>query len=497
MRVGRARSVRSAIAVLVSGAILLLTACRSHEGLAASEAPSGTLRVGLGQVLTQGLTALAQTLTVESLARLGDDGRPQPSLAKDWHISDDRRALTVNLASHTKFHDGTPLTADIVAQALKSTLPSFMGPAFEDVESVLAASPEQVIIRLKRPSPFLLDTLETSISKPGSPLVGTGAFMVVDPKSPTEMRANADYALGKPWIDRITVEAFPSVRTAWAELLRGRLDMLYEVAPDALDSLQASSNIATFTFTRRFQYLIILNTKTDAFRSAAIRQALNMAIDREGIVRDALGGHGVASSGPVWPRNYGFRGDVGIPKYDIATAAKALAPGSPGRSSAKLRFTCLVLPDVAHERIALVVKRQLAEIGVDMSVEEAGMDTIAASLKNRRFEAVLTEMISGPALLRLYRLWHSGGATGVASPSIDAALDRVRYAASDDEYRNGVAAFQQAVLDDPPAIFLAWMERARAVSKRFTVPAGEPGRDVMSNLRLWRPNGSAAQASRN
>jgi peptide/nickel transport system substrate-binding protein len=273
--------------------------------------------------------------------------------------------------------------------------------------------------------------------------------------------------------------------------------MLYEVAPDALDSLQASSNIATFTLTRRFQYIIILNTKTDTFRSPAIRQALNVGIDRDGIVRDALGGHGVASSGPVWPRNYGFRGDAGIPKYDIATAAKNLSGVSSKNPSAKLHFTCLVLPDVVHERIALVVKRQLAEFGVDMAVEQASMDTIAESLKNRRFEAVLTEMISGPALLRLYRLWHSGGATGVASPSIDAALDRVRYAASDDAYKDGVTAFQQAVLDDPPAIFLAWMERARAVSKRFAVPAGDPGRDVMSTIRLWKPTGTSQSASRN
>lgn len=481
-------------------ATLLLAACRPADRAPASGAPSSTLRVGLGQVLsspTQGLMALAQLLTVESLGRLADDGRPQPWLARDWHVSEDRRSLTVNLLPQAKFHDGTPLTAAIVAAALKSTLPSFMGPAFEDVESVTAASAQQVIIRLRRASPFLLDTLETTIAKPGSPLVGTGPFVVTDLKSPTELRANADYALGKPGIDRISVETFPSVRAAWAEMLRGRLDMLYEVGPDALDSLQASSNIATFTYTRRFQYLVVLNTKTDVFRATAIRQALNLAVDRDGVVRDALGGHGIASSGPVWPRNYGFRGDVGTPKYDIAAAARTLSQGPPRNPSARLHFTCLVLPDAVHERIALVLKRQLAAVGVDMSVEEARMEVIAESVKNRRFEAVLTEMISGPALLRLYRLWHSGGVAGATSLPIDAALDRVRYAASDDEYMNGITAFQQAVLDDPPAIFLAWMERARAVSKRFIVPAAEPGRDIMSNLRLWKPAGMAQQASRN
>jgi hypothetical protein len=73
----------------------------------------------------------------------------------------------------------------------------------------------------------------------------------------------------------------------------------------------------------------------------------------------------------------------------------------------------------------------------------------------------------------------------------------VRHAASDDEYRSGVTAFQQAVVDEPPAIFLAWSERARAVSHRFDVPVPEDGRDVLSTLRLWRPTPNQQSASRN
>ena len=72
------------------------------------------------------------------------------------------------------------------------------------------------------------------------------------------------------------------------------------------------------------------------------------------------------------------------------------------------------------------------------------------------------------------------------SRRVDAALDAIRHAGSDDEYQRGVAAFQRATMDDPPAIFLAWGQRARAVSTRFAVPA-EPGRDILGTLGLWRP----------
>ena len=71
-------------------------------------------------------------------------------------------------------------------------------------------------------------------------------------------------------------------------------------------------------------------------------------------------------------------------------------------------------------------------------------------------------------------------------PNVDSALDRVRHAATDDGYRDGVAAFQRAIADDPPAIFLVWGDRSRAVSSRFDVRP-QPGRDVLASLRLWRP----------
>jgi len=78
---------------------------------------------------------------------------------------------------------------------------------------------------------------------------------------------------------------------------------------------------------------------------------------------------------------------------------------------------------------------------------------------------------------------------------VDAALDAMRHAPNDTAYRTAVAAFQQAIVDDPPALFLAWSERARAVNTRFVVP-NEPERDVWSSLRLWRPAAAATLTSR-
>src|SRR5947209_4119933 len=97
----------------------LLAACASKSEAPASGSAERTLRVGLGQVVasapSEGLRALAQIMTVELLARQDDDGRPEPQLARDWSLSADHLSLTVNLVPGVKFHDGTPVTAAVVA----------------------------------------------------------------------------------------------------------------------------------------------------------------------------------------------------------------------------------------------------------------------------------------------------------------------------------------------------------------------------------------------
>ena len=103
-------------------------------------------------------------------------------------------------------------------------------------------------------------------------------------------------------------------------------------------------------------------------------------------------------------------------------------------------------------------------------------------------------------MFRPYVVWHSQGPFNwgkFGTASSDAALERVRRAQSDDEYRDAVAGLQQNFMDDPPAIFLAWSVRARAISKRFVVPDAEPGRDVVSAIRLLKPATGNLRASRN
>ena len=487
MRRGRTRS--AIVTISAIGSLTMVGSCRGTQQQ--SGAPSSAvLRVGVSLLSAVnpfvGLRQLSQILSVEGLARTGEDGRMQPSMAEGWTLGSDGRSLLVKLRPGMKFHDGTPIDADVVARMLPDAMRSFMGTVFGDVDHVRSQGPNALKIDFHQASPFMTEALETALQRPGG--VGTGPF-VAAAKGTTVMEANRDYYLGAPIVGQVQVQSFPTIRTAWAEMLRGGIDMLYEVGSDALPSMQNSSSISVFKFTRRYQYAIILNPEAPALRSAEVRRALNMAVDRDAVVRNALNGYGIASTGPVWPHYWAMGPVQPMFHFDPARATKMLG--------GRLRISVLVSPDAPFERIALEVKRQLAAVGVDMTPEEVTVNELTERGQKRQYDAMLTEVLSGPTLLRPYLIWHSKmplnwGQFGNAK--IDTALDRIRYADSENNLRGAITGLQQTFMDDPPAIFLAWSVRARAVNKRFVVSV-EEGRDILGTLRLWKPLTAARQAA--
>jgi peptide/nickel transport system substrate-binding protein len=468
------------MALMLGGVFLWLACAGCALPPAGSEAPptARTLRVGTAQIE---LDSLVQNITLEALVKIGPDGRVRPWLAKDVRVSPDGHVLKIETRPDVRFHDGSPVTTGIIADILRATLPrAFL--AGEDVTDIAPASETEIHVSLREPSRFALEALEDLIRKPGSQTIGTGPFAVADSEA-AEVRADKSYYLGPPSIDAITIQMYPSVRAAWAEMLRNNLDMVYDVGLDALDSLHTSTTIDVFSYTRNYQYVVLFNTKTAALQPAALRRALNQAVDRPALIRDALNGRGVASSGPIWPGNWAAgAAQRELPFDPEAAVAEVRARGG------KVSFRCLVAPE--DETVALVLKRQLAAVGIDVIFEEASIEAIRDARASLAYEAILTTAINGPSLFRTSSWWHSKGPRNngrYANPRVDAALDTIRRALTDDDYRRGVEEFQQAVLENPPAMFLAWNQRARAVSHRFRLPPTEPNIDVLGSLRLWQP----------
>ena len=206
-------------------------------------------------------------------------------------------------------------------------------------------------------------------------------------------------------------------------------------------------------------------------------------------MRDAFRGHAKPAEGPVWPRHWAYSAE--LPRFGFRP--------KPVLAHGRLSWKGLCVAR-SHERLAIMIQRQLREVGVDLELEAVSTaEEVTERLTKGDFDAFLADYREGPNLARPYLLWHTESPNNYGRYSnarVDAALDGIRHATGDDSYRAGVAAFQRAMIDDPPAIFVVWRERARAVSTRFAVPA-EPDTDVLRSIHRWRPVAAAPAGRQN
>ena len=216
---------------------------------------------------------------------------------------------------------------------------------------------------------------------PARPLVGPERSSVVDPKSPTELTAsNVNYYLG-PARDRSDRGArrFRACVPHGPNCCADRLTCCTRSGIDALDSLETSTNVSVFTHTRRYQYIVGSEHQSDvvpiARMSGGPESRRRPATGR----RDALNGHGIVVLGAGLAAELRPSRRISrVSSFDSQAAAATFSDEARRRSWRRpiCSFTCLVPPDAVNERIALVLKQQLAAVGVDMSIEEVSMDRI-------------------------------------------------------------------------------------------------------------------------
>jgi peptide/nickel transport system substrate-binding protein len=485
-------SIRSLTQHLAIGLIALtwmsVAGCRHQDDLAA-RSQSATLTIGQGLDAGARLQQVLQILTEEGLLTVNSHGRLTPWLAESWTSSDDGLRWTFKLRSGVTFHDGTLVSAEGVRTLLLRELPEALGPAFQNIKSIDAPSPTELTIDLKRRSMFLPEALGLNmpIHAPDS-TAGTGPFYLAQQeRNSAELRSNEHYYQGRPFIDRIVIKPYTSVRSAWADLLRGQVDMVYEVGIDAFDSVAPATGTKIFTYKRPYAFVIVLNLRTPALQKPEFRRALNMAINRDELVAEALDGHGRPASGPVWPDHW---------TYDESFPSFKYEPESVATNGHRPTFTCLY-SEPSYEKLALFVQRELRAVGVDMRLEFTPVAEGFARANAGDFDAWLADLNLAPSLFRQSLFWRSDSPYNwghYQSAKVEAALDAMDQARNDADYRDGAEAFQRAIIADPPGIFLAWSDRLRAVSTRFEVHE-EPGRDIINTLRLWRPLGAMPRST--
>jgi ABC-type transport system substrate-binding protein len=486
--------------------MLVACACQTRSGPPSDDA---TIVIAEPESV-EGAEPTARGLQFEGLLQLRADGRGDPVLAESWRWEQAGLRLRITLRPNVRTHKGVLVTPAMAADALSQAMHEPRNLArywtLANVRAVHAADGD-VVIDLKEPTGALPEDLDLQLSFDGA---GTGPFREVSSGANEIVMARFDqYHRGRPAIGRVIVRSGMTRRPAWTSLLRGDVDMVTNVPSDTLQFL-GSEQIELRSFLRRYQYLVAFNLQRQPFANAEVMRAMNLAIDRPLIVDKLLAGRGVEATGPLFPSHWSYdRTHAGF-RYDPVMAAALLdAGGWPLRTlpnstrQVRFSFTCL-LPEgvVVAERVGLEVQRQLYRIGIDMQFETMPLPAYVKRVFSSDFEAAFLDLASGPSFGRVFAFWASrrqlAGLNVFGYENQEAArlFETLRATTDEAEIRSAARRLQRVFLDDPPALFIAWSERTRAVSRRFEI-RGPAERDPLLSLWQWTPRRDAGPRSPN
>ena len=492
---------------MLLGAVLLgaalLAACIGRDTATPRHA---TLRVGT-QDTSEASSVLTQLLFAEPLLGLDWHGRASGRLATDWSWRDGGRTLEVRLRAGVKFHDGVAVNAEIVAAILQQQRQKDRTGAFEYVTAIEAPDSATLLFRLSRVDAFVVDAVaDTLVVDDNKPDIGTGPFRILTRRPLIQAEKNDDYYRGSPGIDQIRIVTYDTQRAAWAAMMRGEVDMVQEVNREVVEFLEGASRFEMYSSIRPFYIPLVFNLRHPILSHVEVRRALVESIDRQEIVKRAMRGHGQVADDPVWPFHWAYNASAQRYTYDPVGASRRLdAAGlpirpatEPGRMPSRFEIKCLFYnKDFQFERIALLVQRQLAKVGVDLVLEGVDQKTMITRAGRGEFESYLFQMNSGRSFDWTYRFWHSPVGAQIYQNSgymgVDGALDQLRKARTDAEVRIAVADLRRRFYEDVPAAFLAWPEVTRAVDASFDVgDRADP--EIFVNLWRWhsaeRPDAS-------
>jgi len=306
-----------AATVMVAAAVLAGCAPKSQH------AATGTT---LTIAATAGPTTLDPTLSVngvpgvwfpnlayEALIERAPDGTAKPGLATDWKYSSDRLSFTLNLRKGVKFSDGTPMTADDVANWLNHYKEKgSIGAWLANVSSISATGPLQVTLKLSTPDPMLPYGLDqggmagdvvgpkglADLKGLGSTTNGAGPYMI-DPAA-TIQNSQYVYVKNPYYFDKskqkwkkIVVKIISDGNAILSALKTGQVQVAEGAATDAAAAKSAGLRITSAPSAMLGMYIGDIDGKiVPALKDVRVRQALNYAIDRKGIAKSLYGDYG-------------------------------------------------------------------------------------------------------------------------------------------------------------------------------------------------------------
>ena len=331
-----------------------------------------------------------------ALVDMDEHGKMVPDLAESWS-SDGHNLWRFVLRRGVTFHDGTPFTADDVVYSLKRVpnVPNNPSPytsqvlGVTDVRAVdehtvdvvtagfIPLLPAQ-IAKLAIVSKHSTEHSSTEDFNQGRAAIGTGPYRVVEVQGKERIILERfdRYWGKKPEWDRVEFRVLPNDSARSAALLSGDVDLIEFVPLQDAARLAATPGIRVHSGdSARVMFLgVNMDPKLDVaggkniLLDPRVRQAISLAINREGIVRSTLVGYGRVATQLGVPGMNGYLDELKPDPFAPEEARRLLAEAGLSAGFA----TSLVCPNgryVADAKVCQALGQMLARIGIKASVE--------------------------------------------------------------------------------------------------------------------------------
>jgi peptide/nickel transport system substrate-binding protein len=466
---------------LASAAVLLL----ASAGIACAQT---TVRIGLAEDPDILDPTLARTYVgrivfaslCDKLFDIDEKLNVVPQLALGYETAADGLSVTIKLRPNVKFHDGEQFNADAAKYSLDRHMTmagSFRKPELAAVDHVDVVDPLTIKIALKAPFAPLIAQLTDR------------AGMIVAPKAAAEAgdkfglhpvcagpykfveRVPQDRIVGEKFadywnkdnvhIDRVIYLPISDDTVRLANLKSGGLDLIERALATDIKDIRADPKLKLATALGLGYMGIDVNigngerAKSLLGKSAAVRQALEAAIDREALNQVVFNGEFVPGNQWVNPENFYYQQRFPVPKRDVASA-KALLKEAGVTTPFDVDF--MVPKGAESQSVAEVVQAMAAEIGINMKIRVTEFATSLKQAEAGEYEAYLLDW-SGRSdpdgnLYSFYKCKAPLNYTGSCNPDIDKLLDESRVPSDQGQRKAMYEKLAKLLLDADSIIYL-------------------------------------------
>ena len=388
-----------------------------------------------------------QTGVTETLMGIDYELNLYPRLAEGIEQSSPT-TWRVTLRDGLMFHDGTPVTAQAVVDAIAAISDedhpghNARVASLLDLAGIEADGDTIVVFETNSPNaafPWTLSEPAIAVLGPVSedfPINGTGPYVFQEavPEQLYVVEANPDYRLGTPGLEEVRVVAIPDPRAAALAFEAGEVDLVINYPEADFARIQETGATGFSAPTTRL-YFYTVNAQNGPMANPLIRRAVSLAIDRGGVVDAVLSGVGGQAAGTVFPSDMGWAADI-APTYDPVLAEELLAEAGAVMEGGiwMLDGEPLEIDIVTYSsRSALSPTAELTQaflqaIGVTATVRVgewgASNDAIAAGEADLFLQAWVTTPQGDPGAVLETLLQSEGGSNsgGYANPELDQLL---------------------------------------------------------------------------